>query len=227
MSPRATWASTFTRFRAGPTPVVGSIGVRVSDWSRPQPGGARMFDHPLLERLTTAHPVMPLAVYGPWGGWLLWRALQHGGGAGLVAAGYVSGLLAWSLFEYFMHRLSFHQVPKTPAQVAYGYLIHGVHHAYPDDSRRWVMPLITTLPIGGLLYAVFTLVVGRHGDAVLAGFAHGYLSYDLLHYLIHRGRMPTQLGRSLRQHHLAHHFASPDRRFGVTSPLWDVVFRTR
>ena len=50
---------------------------------------------------------------------------------------------------------------------------------------------------------------------------------SLLHYAIHRGRMPTRLGRYLRQYHLAHHYASPERHFGVSSPLWDVVFRTR
>ncbi len=39
--------------------------------------------------------------------------------------------------------------------------------------------------------------------------------------------MPTGLGRFLRQYHLAHHYAVPDRHFGVSSPLWDLVFRTR
>jgi sterol desaturase/sphingolipid hydroxylase (fatty acid hydroxylase superfamily) len=30
----------------------------------------------------------------------------------------------------------------------------------------------------------------------------------------------------LRRHHLQHHFGVPHRKFGVTSPLWDVIFRT-
>ena len=62
---------------------------------------------------------------------------------------------------------------------------------------------------------------------VFGGFIHGYLTYDLLHYFIHRGRMPTRLGRFLRQYHLVHHYTTPDRHYGVSSPLWDVVFRTR
>jgi sterol desaturase/sphingolipid hydroxylase (fatty acid hydroxylase superfamily) len=39
--------------------------------------------------------------------------------------------------------------------------------------------------------------------------------------------MPGRIGRFLRQHHMAHHYTKPDRNFGVSSPLWDLVFRTR
>ena len=101
--------------------------------------------------------------------------------------------------------------------------MHGVHHAYPDDSRRWVMPLGVTVPIAIVLY----LLAGRLAPAAFGGFLHGYLTYDLLHYFIHRGRLPTPLGRFLRQYHMTHHYATPDRHFGVSSPFWDVVFRTR
>jgi sterol desaturase/sphingolipid hydroxylase (fatty acid hydroxylase superfamily) len=140
---------------------------------------------------------------------------------------YLAGLFAWSLLEYGAHRGSFHHEPTTRWQVAYAYLVHGVHHAYPDDSRRWMMPLVVTIPVALILYALFTLTLGRYGAAAFGGFLHGYLAYDLLHYFIHRGRMPTAVGRFLRQYHLVHHFKTPDRHFGVSSPLWDVVFRTR
>lgn len=220
------WATTFTRFSPGCTPL-GPVVVHVKDWSRPQAGQAPMFDQPLLERLSGAHPSFPLVVYLPVGVWLAWRAAERGLGSEAIVAAYVAGLFAWSLVEYLVHRVSFHHVPTTVPQVAYGYLVHGVHHAYPDDSRRWVLPIVITLPIAALLYCAFTLVLGRFAQPVFAGFIHGYLIYDLLHYAIHSGRMPTRFGRYLRQYHLAHHYASPDRHFGVSSPLWDVVFRTR
>jgi sterol desaturase/sphingolipid hydroxylase (fatty acid hydroxylase superfamily) len=170
---------------------------------------------------------VPFSIYAPLGVWLLWRGAGHGFGAGLLAAAYAGGLLAWSLVEYVAHRGSFHHAPQTEGQVAYGYLVHGVHHAYPDDSRRWVMPLVVTAPIAVVLFIAAGRVLGPTGDPVFGGFVHGYLVYDLLHYFIHRGRVPTRLGRYLRQYHLAHHFKTPERHFGVSSPLWDVVFRTR
>lgn len=223
------WVTTFARFRPGSVPLVGPVIVRVSDWSKPQPGSAPMFDHPpLLERFSVAHPAFPFAVYMPVGVWLAWHAWYSGAFSAIAVAGaYLAGLFAWSLLEYGAHRGTFHHAPTTEGQVAYGYLVHGVHHAYPDDSRRWVMPLIVTLPISAALFLLFRFVLGRVGDPVFAGFIHGYLTYDLLHYFIHRGRMPTRLGRFLRQYHMAHHYAVPDRHYGVSSPLWDLVFRTR
>jgi dihydroceramide fatty acyl 2-hydroxylase len=222
------WATTFARFRPGSRPLIGPIILRVADWSKPVPGTAPMFDHPpLLERFSVAHPAFPFAVYAPVGIALVWRAWHNGMTALAVTAAYLAGLFVWSLLEYGAHRGSFHHAPETEGQVAYGYLVHGVHHAYPDDSRRWVMPLIVTLPVSTLIFLLFRFVLGPIGEPVFGGFIHGYLTYDMLHYFIHRGRMPTRVGRFLRQYHLAHHYASPERHFGVSSPLWDHVFRTR
>jgi sterol desaturase/sphingolipid hydroxylase (fatty acid hydroxylase superfamily) len=107
------------------------------------------------------------------------------------------------------------------------YLVHGVHHAYPDDSRRWMIPLTVSLPILGLLYLIARVLTGGFGPPLFAGFMHGYLTYDLVHYYVHRGRVPGRIGRYLRRYHMIHHYAKPDGHFGVSSPLWDLVFRTR
>ena len=69
--------------------------------------------------------------------------------------------------------------------------------------------------------------IESYANGLFAGFVHGYLTYDLLHYFIHRGRLPGRIGRFLRQYHMAHHYTKPEKHFGVSSPLWDVVFRTR
>ena len=227
MAEKPTWISTFTRFRPGRIPLIGPIVVLVADWSRPQPGHGPMFDRGLLERLSCAHPRWLVALYGSLSLVLLWQGWAAGLSTSSMALRYLGGLLVWTLVEYIAHRVSFHHPPTTTRQVAYGYLVHGVHHAYPDDSRRWVMPLTVTIPIAAALVALVWLSAGATGFPALAGFLHGYLTYDLLHYFIHRGRMPTRLGRYLRQYHMQHHYAAPDRHFGVSSPLWDVVFRTR
>ncbi len=219
------WRTTFARFQPGRIPLIGPIAVRVADWSKPRPGGAPMLDPEALDRLSVANPRWIAAVYLPAGAWFLWQGRSLG--LAQTAAGYAAGLLAWSLLEYVAHRITFHHAPTNRLQVALGYLLHGVHHAYPDDSRRWVMPLTITVPIAALFSLLFDAALGRFAPPIVAGFLHGYLTYDVLHYFIHRGRMPTALGRFLRQYHLAHHYASPDRHFGVSSPLWDVVFRTR
>jgi sterol desaturase/sphingolipid hydroxylase (fatty acid hydroxylase superfamily) len=90
-----------------------------------------------------------------------------------------------------------------------------------------MLPPVVTIPLALVLYLLFSAVLGRFAAPVFGGFLHGYLAYDLLHYFIHRGRVPTRFGRYLRQYHLVHHYKTPDRHFGVSSPLWDLVFRTR
>jgi sterol desaturase/sphingolipid hydroxylase (fatty acid hydroxylase superfamily) len=38
--------------------------------------------------------------------------------------------------------------------------------------------------------------------------------------------MKNPVARYLKHHHLRHHFSQEGGRFGVSSPLWDLVFGT-
>ena len=60
----------------------------------------------------------------------------------------------------------------------------------------------------------------------MAGVIVGYLSYEVVHYAIHRSRWFRHLFRPWVRNHLYHHHKDDSRCFGVTSPLWDWVFRT-
>ena len=54
----------------------------------------------------------------------------------------------------------------------------------------------------------------------------GYLVYDYTHYHVHHHRPKTNFGRRLREHHMRHHFQDHRFGYGVSSPLWDAIFRT-
>jgi len=224
--PKQAWSKTFDRFPTGSVTIAGPIAVQLHDWGRPQEGAPRVFGDSFLERLTFAHPRSIFPVYLPGGIALLWLGARWGLSIAASVALYGAGLGLWSLLEYVIHRFSFHLTPRTRLQVAFGYLVHGVHHAFPDDARRWVMPLVVTIPAGAVIFGSLWLILGRLAMPVFAGVMHGYLTYDTLHYAIHRGLMPTRIGAYLRRHHLQHHYAVPERNFGVSSPLWDFVFRT-
>src|SRR5205823_4328555 len=107
--------------------------------------------------------------------------------------------------------------------------VHGVHHEWPGDRYRLVMPPAVSVTLFVLCLYLFTGALGRLGYAVHAGFTLGYLCYDLTHYYLHHGGLPSgrwlrDYCRRLKRHHLSHHFESPDSRFGVSSELWDYVF---
>jgi len=225
-SQRPTWLSAPRRFPPGRQRIIGPIVLATHDWSRPHPGGPRMFDQSFLEWFSHVHPAVLPAVYVPASIWTFWLGLQAGVSIPASAALFVAGLALWTFLEYVIHRYSFHFAPRGRVGIILAYLIHGVHHAYPEDHRRWATPPAVSLPIALTLYFLFRLALGRFVNPLASGVAIGYLAYDLTHYFIHRGRVTSRVGRFLRSQHMQHHYATPERRFGVTSPFWDYVFRT-
>lgn len=135
------------------------------------------------------------------------------------------GFVFWTLFEYVLHRFVFHHIVENPIGQRIHFMIHGVHHAHPRDPDRLVMPLLVSLPLGGLFFAFFHWALGPSGLGMCAGFILGYLAYDGLHWAIHQRRLDMPVLRSIRRHHWLHH-GQEDRGFGVSSPIWDYVFRT-
>jgi len=77
---------------------------------------------------------------------------------------------------------------------------------------------------------VFPLAIWAVGVAPGAvfglSFVCTYLYYEWLHWASHKVAPTTAYGRWVRKNHFAHHFNSPKHNHGVTSGIWDVVFRT-
>ena len=184
-----------------------------------------LFQQRWLERLSHVHPATPLVLYTPVIGWFGWHAVRAHGWwttAGLA----VVGVLLWTLVEYVLHRWVFHYEPRSAWGQRLHFLMHGVHHAYPRDSTRLVMPPAVSVPLALLFVGLFRWSAGAWADGLSAGFAIGYVAYDTIHFATHHLPMPGAFGRALKAYHLRHHYADDDRGFGVSSPLWDVVFRT-
>jgi sterol desaturase/sphingolipid hydroxylase (fatty acid hydroxylase superfamily) len=187
-----------------------------------------MFDNPLLEVLSRVHPVVPPALYLPVVTFCLVRAIGHEGlGVAAVAGVFALGLLTWSLAEYLLHRFVFHFQPDTRWGGRLHFIIHGVHHDYPHDPMRLVMPPSVSIPLAvGTFFGFQALLGPAWSLPFFAGFVIGYLFYDMTHYHIHHHRSQNRLSLLLRRYHYRHHFQQSSRGFGVTSPVWDKVFGT-
>jgi sterol desaturase/sphingolipid hydroxylase (fatty acid hydroxylase superfamily) len=187
-----------------------------------------MFENPLLERLSRVHPVVPPLIYLPVVVILLAQAVGHEQlGVASVAGGFLGGLAFWSLAEYLLHRFVFHFQPDTRWGRRLHFIIHGVHHDYPHDPMRLVMPPSVSVPLAILVFGLFRVVLGPVWSLpFFAGFLIGYLIYDLTHYHIHHHRSDNRLSLAVRRYHYRHHFQQSDRGYGVTTPVWDRVFRT-
>jgi len=174
----------------------------------------RMFENEILEKFSRIHPSTPFLAWVPVTLFFLGRGWRrHDLGLLTLVGLFLCGMVAWTNGSSWGKRIHF--------------LLHGVHHDYPSDKDRLVMPLLTSLPLSVIFYALFTFTLGRSiGEAAFAGFIVGYLFYDGTHYYVHHFIPTTRWGKFLRRHHLTHHHADHDGGFGVSSPLWDLVLQT-
>lgn len=194
----------------------------------PQRGELIMFkNNRLLERLSRIRPHTVLAVFVPATALSFYLSLRFGNSIPASAGLFLAGVVFWSLFEYVFHRFAFHFYPHTEFQRRLQFTMHGVHHQYPNDKDRLVMPITVSIPMALLLLALFHWVLGGLAWGFFSGFLAGYLAYDMMHYAIHHAKsFKHPILRKIRSHHLAHHFRDTRKGFGVSTPLWDSVFRT-
>jgi len=192
-------------------------------------GSPRLFENNVLERLSHVHPTTPPLIFVPAVALLLYAAaLIHRIPLPALLWQIAIGYLAWTLFEYWLHRLLFHLPVYGPISERIYFYLHGVHHDWPWDTSRLVMPPVVSMSVGLLFYSLSCRILGpEQAHGFLAGFFVGYLIYDTVHWYTHAGHPKGQLFKFLRQQHLMHHFRAPHTRFGVSCPWWDIVFRTR
>ena len=187
----------------------------------------RMFDSDLVESLSRVHPATPFVIYLPFIAGSLYLAFSRMQlSAVSVAELFVFGLGIWTLLEYIIHRYVFHYEPSSRLGKQLHFVVHGVHHDYPNDAKRLVMPPAVSIPLAIVFYGLFFLAFRSAAPAIWAGFAAGYVCYDGVHYAIHHLPMKKGILNRLKQHHLRHHFHDDHVGYGVSSPFWDYVFRT-
>ncbi len=194
----------------------------------------RLFKSDFLEFFTHISPVTIIIIWLPVAGYFLYRAISFptAVSAWVILSTFLLGLAVWTITEYTMHRFVFHFRPHNAWQKRISYLFHGVHHHQPQCKTRLVMPLPVSIPLAALFFGLFYLVcvpiLGANSAffPLFSGFITGYLAYDLTHYATHHFPMRSGYAKLLKRHHLRHHFKTPDQRYGVTSPLWDLVFGT-
>lgn len=185
----------------------------------------RIFDNPILDKLSRIDHRLPPVFYGPIiAGLAIWSFLTAG--PVVTLAGLVGGYVFWTLVEYFGHRFFFHWEIPGRIGARLHFLIHGIHHEYPSDPLRLVMPLLLSGPIMALGAAAILPLAGVAGVATLAGFIAGYVAYDMVHFHLHNGQPRTAFGQYLRRVHMLHHFRDPRIGYGVSAPWWDIVFGT-
>lgn len=130
------------------------------------------------------------------------------------------GMVIWSLAEYIIHRYIFHDIPVFRP-------MHDIHHNLPK-SYVGVASWGTFTGFGIFWSLIFTVSQSiAVASAVVAGIFLGYMFYITIHDRMHHGNRKN-FGKYMSfmyKHHASHHRGG-EANFGVTSPIWDYIFRT-
>ncbi len=195
----------------------------------------RLFKSDFLEFFSHISPVVVVIIWLPVALFFLIRSIVQapaGTFAAHIPLGFLLGLFIWTLSEYTLHRFLFHMPVKGASAERIVFLFHGVHHAQPQMKTRLVMPPVVSMPLAAVFYGLFYLIfsvllnAGQWVGPLFSGFIIGYLIYDLTHYATHHFPMRNGYLKFIKRYHMQHHYKTPNKRFGVSSPIWDRVFNT-
>ena len=129
---------------------------------------------------------------------------------------FAAGLFAWTIVEYVIHGVLGH------AHRTFVTRLHNVHHRDP----RAVFALGAWIPTAVVLAGAYAWFGLAAGVIFYGGIVSGFAVYEYVHYRIHFATPANAVERRLRARHLAHHAGAPYAIFGVTTPIWDVLFGT-
>ncbi len=140
----------------------------------------------------------------------------------------VLGVLSWSFFEYFVHRVGYHK--RTNSRKLQWFLdaFHLHHHKNLKDYRVLNAGFLLMYPLTIIILVVIYLLT--NSIVLTVGFGLGktfyYLFYEYVHYQIHKKIHKKGYLNLFQKYHLYHHYKNWNVNFGNTITIWDKVFNT-
>ena len=149
-----------------------------------------------------------------------WHDTGHEMWLWLLAA--AIGATFWTLAEYLLHRFVLHQIAPFAA-------MHSAHHQAPLAFIGTPTWLSLGVILGTVFLPAWALSSFNTASGLAMGTMAGFFWYGVVHHAVHY-RKPRALVTCLlmaRRRHALHHYSGERGNFGVSTSLWDHVFRTR
>lgn len=153
---------------------------------------------------------------------------------GLGLAFGVAGVPVWTLVEYLFHRYVLHgRFPKREGRLG-RFLhdrldpLHWEHHERPFDGLHISGQLSDLLPVFALAAPVSWLFPVYTAPALLAGVVQCYVAEEWVHHSVHFYEFRNRYFQYLQRYHRYHHSREGmEQGYGLTSGVWDWIFRTQ
>lgn len=137
----------------------------------------------------------------------------------------VIGLLTWSFIEYLIQFISNKLLPTKIGQFFF-WQLQGDHYSTPENRRLLFYPIPVTIILSGIIFFILKTFTPREYLYTFSGIlVLCYLAMEHLHNIYHREKTDFPLVSWMQQFHLEHH-NHPTSRYGISSPLWDLLFNT-
>jgi 4-hydroxysphinganine ceramide fatty acyl 2-hydroxylase len=197
----------------------------------------RLFDNNILEACSMAPWWLIPVAYIPWMSYTVYRAWEYTEITNPLAlfAMIILGMFWWSFTEYTFHRFFFHgedywmhYIPHNKWVFTGHFMIHGIHHAFPQDRYRLVFPPVPGYAILGSFhyYPWSHIIPEKYFYILFIGWLIGYIAYDEFHYFMHHSNPKSGYMKDMKLYHMQHHYKFGTIGFGVSSKFWDYVFKS-
>lgn len=183
----------------------------------------KVHDSGLKEFFIKQHFLVPFAFYLPISFYLLFKSF-------VVKRVSVLHLLwmipliskFWGYLEYFLHQNVLHENEEMKIDAGTIREFHDIHHNFPNDPYRFVVPLWASIPSGLVFYAACRTSLGKEkGETLFGLMILYYLFYEFTHISTHKYDIKHPFFEKIKKHHLKHHYLNSDKGFGFTTTKWD------
>jgi sterol desaturase/sphingolipid hydroxylase (fatty acid hydroxylase superfamily) len=140
-----------------------------------------------------------------------------------LAGWFVLGGIGWTFLEYGLHRFAMHEM-KGKGLASKEHLSHHADVTYFSPTPKKALTAVGFT--AGVLPTAWPVIGRDRALALVSGLNITYVAYEVIHRRAHTHPPTSRYGRWLRRSHFHHHFGAPRRNHGVTSFVWDKVFRT-
>jgi 4-hydroxysphinganine ceramide fatty acyl 2-hydroxylase len=180
---------------------------------------------PWLASAGPLHSLLATVPFFVFDGWLIARGPLPSMVA--MVACLVVGGVAWTFFEYAVHRWLYHTRFQHPRVRWFMEAFHLHHHRFLDDHRVLNAGLLSW-PNSVLFFAIYAVVMPTwaHAATAHAAMTLSYVGYEYVHFQIHNKKHSRGYFAFIQRYHLFHHEKKWSVNFANTSTVWDRIFGT-